>query len=639
MSIFFGVVDFGRPARLAPRKAIRYMADVHGTILSQKLVHFADGWFAMGYLPERFQVADTKNIFYSTERYVVLVDGDVLNKASIAASSRIPLADVHAMQLPELLCVAYQQKGEKLFGEIDGSYCIAIWDSIKKKVVVSSDRNGLRPLYFAKEKDRFLFASEVKILLKGLGKTPSFNRQAVADFLAFGQMIEDTTLFNTIEQIPVGHTITISENDIRIQEYTSERDAQQEKIVDEKDAIDRIRNVFVTGVKASSDIEPTGILLTGGIDSRLIAAAQHRMGYEITTFSGGEANSASAVLARRTAELIGSRHYYLEFTPAHFLENFKRAVWLSDGLASGLHSMNLSLIPLLKQTPLRLLDSLQPLDGKFRNAELALWKHRKWNEEQQTWLAKRVFSYVYQNDDKALPFNGLLLKNTDFCTQQRMKALTKKWNFDHLAPTDAIQSLDRNIRVRYASAPVLNLLRHYVRLSTPFYSFAAIDAVRSLLPKWQSGDKVLIKKIINELNKDLAQVPWQRTMLQLTASPVVEYTHLGAKLLNKLVHFHQHNRAENSTMIKQPLFNFSWHLRNDRNFREEIKFLLLGYLADELFDREAVKSLFVYLTRHQLNVEELICRILTINLWYRYFIQEHSPAEEICSNPNLKLAA
>ena len=351
MSVFFGVVDFGRPAMLAPRKAIHNMAEVHGSSLSQKLMHFADGWFAIGYLPERFQPTEVKDVFYSTERYVILAEGDVLNKASIAASARIALADVRKMRLPELLCHAYQQNGQQIFAEIDGSYRIAIWDCLEKKAVVSSDRDGLRPLYFSWQKDRFLFASEVKMLLRGLRKTPSINHTAVADFVAFGQVIDDVTLFEGVEQVPAAHCITISENDIRIREYASAWDTKPEKIVGEKEAMARLRNTFMAGVKALSDLEPTGILLTGGVDSRFIAAAQHRMGYETTTFSGGEANSASAILSNRIALQIGSRHFRETLTPRLFPENFRRAVWLSDGLTHGSHSLHLSLVPLLKQTP------------------------------------------------------------------------------------------------------------------------------------------------------------------------------------------------------------------------------------------------------------------------------------------------
>ncbi|RMD92465.1 MAG: hypothetical protein D6814_16830, partial [Calditrichaeota bacterium] len=348
MAAIFGVVDFTRPSVRSPRKVVQHMATVHGLSLATDLDLYGDGWVGMGYLPERFQTHPRQDIFYINDRLVTLVEGDILNRASIAAASRIPLDTMKQISLPQLICHAFEHRGPALFDEIDGSYRIIIWDHVDKLLYVVADRYGFRPIFYKIINKRMFFGSEIKFLLKGLEKLPEINPQAIADFLSFGYPISSDTFFDGIVRLPGAHFLQMKQEQIYLIRYDEVEPEGKSKIRDAREAVSLLRNAAITGVKAYSDTEPTRVLLSGGIHSRLVAAAQKRLGYPVATLTVGEPSSADAQIAGNVARNLPSRHYLQKLSAAAFLDNFSRSVWLSDGLLNGLNATLLGMVPFLK---------------------------------------------------------------------------------------------------------------------------------------------------------------------------------------------------------------------------------------------------------------------------------------------------
>ena len=89
----------------------------------------------------------------------------------------------------------YLHHGEGFVKHLRGVFNLVLWDSTKKELLISNDRFGLHPLYYARSDERFIFACEVKAILadKSIGKT--IDLSAVADFFSFGFILENKTFF------------------------------------------------------------------------------------------------------------------------------------------------------------------------------------------------------------------------------------------------------------------------------------------------------------------------------------------------------------------------------------------------------------------------------------------------------------
>lgn len=642
MGSFISVVDYGRPAALSPRQVLEQMAGAHGSTLAQSLLQVSDGWAALGFVPERFQ-PEPRSVFDRNGRYVVFIEGEIINRASVAASARVPITVLPQMSLPALVHRAFRSRGTALFAELDGAYRIAVWDRENRSLLVASDRFGLYPIYYSEESRRVFVASELRPILLGRRGNPDFDRQAIIDLLGFGHLLDDRTLFENIRRLPEGHFLSISEKTVELKRFVDVQDPLPAAVQNQGEAIRKLRSAIMTSVKAHSDSEPTAILLTGGLDSRLIAAAQQRLGYRVTTYATGDSYSAQAMLAGRTATALGAEHRFQALTPMLYLESLQRTVWLSAGMVSAARGLRLGLIPLLREHPRRLLDSLQPLDGRFRLSEFGLWCRQRWSDEARLDLACRLFHCVFcaQNPKSLSPVSLILPEfyKDAVPARERLRQLIASTPFAGLPPRELLIALNRALRIRYGAVPVLNLLRHYVRLSTPLYTFSVLHIVESLPLKWQSGDKILIKKIIAEINPELARIPWQQTMLPAHAPLLLEYLAYGLQAVNGLLHFAPARPKQNTLLQRAPFFDFGAHLRNDRTFYIGIKSMLIDNLAREIFDKTAVARYFLGAMRQGGQLHELLARVLTINLWYRYYLEEHSPAELLHRAPNLKNAA
>lgn len=632
MSAVFGVIDFSRPARRSPRKLIQHLSKVHGLDHSRHLEMYADGWFALGYLPPRFQSGEAERKFHQDDRVVVFVEGEILNRASTAAAARIPLEVLRQMSQPQLICTAFEHRGPALFSELDGNYRIVIWDYIKKAVYLSSDRSGYRPLYFAEEQDRVLFATEIKFLLRAMESTPAINMQAINDFLCFGTTLDQQTFFSKITRMPAEHFMHIAEGGSTLFKYTDDGAQEHGKLTDPREAANLLRNAALTSVKAFCDRKQTGILLSGGIDSRLILAAQKRLGIAATAFTASSAQSPDMRLACEVSRRLGIKHVKQELTGREFWDAFRRAVWLSDGQLDGARGMLLSLVPALKQNPVHLLDGMQPLDAPYHSAELKLWKYRKWNLAQQIWLAEKAFGRIYRGNKDEIPAGHLLREDVFgelLPAEIRLQGMVANWNFARISPAAALRALEKNVRQRSINALGLNLLRHYVHVASPLSTFAFQDVVESLPDNWHAQDKILMRRVLCDLNPDLAEIPWQRNMLNLRTPALVERFWLAVKLLMRLTDVSAARPELNSPRLRYPFFDFMDSLRNNDFFRNQVKLFLFDLLPDELINRHAVRQLLYYAVRYNADLVEILTRVMTVNLWYHVFVMGEHPAAEL----------
>jgi len=170
----------------------------------------------------------------------------------------------------ETILAAYSQFGVDVAKHLRGMFAYAVWDEKKNRLVLSRDRFGIKPLYYAVVDNLFVFASEAKALLPFLPSIRT-NSDALAEYLTFQYSISAKTLFEGIDQVMPGHSIVIENGAISVEKYwdiqyevdyswtsTSAKEALRELLTDSLE------------VHLRSDVEVASFL-SGGVDSTLIA--------------------------------------------------------------------------------------------------------------------------------------------------------------------------------------------------------------------------------------------------------------------------------------------------------------------------------------------------------------------------------
>lgn len=168
--------------------------------------------------------------------------------------------------------------------KFNGMWGIAWMSEVNDALYLARDRAGVKPLYYTMREDKLFFASEIKTLLVLAGHRQKINLQTIGEYLL--QSLQDTsdaTFFADIYSVPPGSYVRISLNapllEIKPIQYWSPF-AENSTPADIDDVIGEVRKIVMDAVqlRLRSDV-PVGILLSGGVDSSIIAACvKHIMG-------------------------------------------------------------------------------------------------------------------------------------------------------------------------------------------------------------------------------------------------------------------------------------------------------------------------------------------------------------------------
>ncbi len=175
----------------------------------------------------------------------------------------------------EFALAAWRRWGPGCLDRLLGDFAFAIWSPATREIFAARDANGLRPLFYSATCNRFWFSSEVRALLAAHGVSREIEEATVADFLLwwsdYAEM--EQTFFRDIRRLPPGHLLRWGPAGIQVQPFVK-MDFQRKVIfAHREDYAERFQELFREAVRCRLDTElPTGILLSGGLDSGAVTA-------------------------------------------------------------------------------------------------------------------------------------------------------------------------------------------------------------------------------------------------------------------------------------------------------------------------------------------------------------------------------
>ena len=213
----------------------------------------------------------------------------------------------------EVLLHLYEQHGEGFAERLRGMFAVAIWDAPRRRLVLARDRFGIKPLYYRDIDGELAFASELRALPRG-----EIDLDALEAFLAFNSIPAPYTIFREVRKLPPGQLLVWDDGRTR-QERFARPAPLEERDDEEAELVEELRSRVRDSVRAHlvSDV-PVGVLLSGGVDSALLAAlAADETSGPLRTFSIGfeERSFDELVDAGRVAERYGTQHRELVLRP------------------------------------------------------------------------------------------------------------------------------------------------------------------------------------------------------------------------------------------------------------------------------------------------------------------------------------
>jgi asparagine synthase (glutamine-hydrolysing) len=235
----------------------------------------------------------------------------------------------------ETIVHLYEEYGQQCVQHLRGMFAFAIWDSRVRKLFVARDRLGIKPLYYHLSPERFLFGSEIKVILAHPDIYASFHRAALPEYLAFGYVSGTETLYEGIHKLLPGHWLEVDEHGkVQIERYWDLDVNSDEKELGESDYVRTYRDLLESAVSSHmmSDV-PLGVFLSGGLDSSAVAALATRIrGGLVETFSVGYSEHSYSELphARLVAQHLNSIHHEVQLSRQDFFDALPQLIWHED---------------------------------------------------------------------------------------------------------------------------------------------------------------------------------------------------------------------------------------------------------------------------------------------------------------------
>lgn len=356
-----------------------------------------------------------------------------------------------------------------------------------------NDRYGYYTYFYSVNKGKYTFCNDPNILLDYIEKR-ELNRQAVNEFLNFGYLLDNKTLFKDINKLEPASVVKVKNDEVSFVKYWNYTDIKKNNSIKYEEAVENLGILWIKSVQKILNKHETFILpLSGGLDSRAILAAADFLGLNKKikkAFTMGQENCWDYLIAKQVCKVANIEHELVKVNGQTWLEAVDDTVRNSIGAVSCYcgfskkHLKSITRYPILNGLAGDLV-----LGGSFLSKDLIEGKE-KYSE------------YCY----KKLKSSGL--KNTEIM-EELQKVHVKCDNFNSNKGSFDYYFLN-NSRVRnFTVTGGLIFGTNYNDL-IPFFDNKLIEFVYSLPDKWRVNSKLYKDMLIKFFPKFYMDIPWQQ---------------------------------------------------------------------------------------------------------------------------------
>lgn len=300
---------------------------------------------------------------WAGESYVLVYNGELYNTEELR---QVLIGKGHHFRGhsdTEVVLHAYAEYGDDCVGRFNGIFAFAVWERRRRRLFLARDRIGVKPLFYMRHREGFLFASEIKTILAYPAVKPQLEEHGAAQLIMLGPgRIPGSGVFKDIYEVKPGYCGYYWDGKLDLKQYWKLKDREHQENFEETSEC--VRYLVQDAIKRQmvSDA-PVGTFLSGGLDSSIITAVcaeeMAEKGCRLHTFSVDYENNECFFQAnkfqpnsdgeyiRLMQKALDVQHHWTVLTPEDLLGALEEATVARD--LPGMADVDFSLLAFCKE--------------------------------------------------------------------------------------------------------------------------------------------------------------------------------------------------------------------------------------------------------------------------------------------------
>ena len=315
---------------------------------SELNINFRNGKIFLGH--RRLSIIDlTKDghqpMSYMDGRYWIIYNGEIYNYIELKKELKSLGYKFKSQTDTEVILAAYDNWGDNCLNYFNGMWSFVILDIKEQRIWGSTDRYGIKPMYFYDDGNYVCFSSEVKQILSLDFLNKALDHGSIFDFLFLGSDTDsfETTMFKNIKRLKGGQSFSLSYNQSNFSKLKISKwydlSKRLYKIYDsEEKIISKFSSILHDSIKLRLSDVPIGAALSGGLDSsgivKIIDKLNDLSGNDtpLLSFSAGshDKNLNELNYVDELLKSVNSKNYKIIPNGANFFDDIEKLIYHLD---------------------------------------------------------------------------------------------------------------------------------------------------------------------------------------------------------------------------------------------------------------------------------------------------------------------
>jgi len=548
-------------------------------------------------------------------RYHLLLDGELYNEAELKRRHRdkLPSRD---LSTPELCLQLLLQEGEDVVRFFNGLFCLVLFDRSNRRLTLISDRYGFRPLYYKAGPGEIVFGSELKAICVADKELRRIDEIGIAELFCYGVHFRERTWIEGYTRLGPATILTFEAGVLHSRCYWNYRYQEDAPTLDQQTYVTVFATLLDRAVeKCMKGSKRIGIFLSGGYDSRSVAASIRKHHLPIPAVTFGTTDSRDVRYAVMLAQRLGLDHTALTDRGAYLYPYCRSIVWRTEGMSSFANTTSIRYHTFMKsKMDLILTGFLAEFGGSHTWPRLLMARSRakaiRLIFERFLGVRLKAAAHIFQSSFFQRVFEAV---------RDRFERSFSNVNNEHpLNVADCWNLINLQPRSTYHST---SIDRHLFEARAPHMDAELVDFLLTI-PPYSRLEQRVYKKMIAYRFPEIRDVPCTNSGCPINPHFVREYAAMTARYAGKKAGAPFRRIMHLESGLGREFRNLDDDVRAEPELAEQIlrPLLAAGIYPENVFNRKAIEEILLDHYEKHGKHENIICLLISWGLAAKYLV-------------------